>query len=200
MVMRRFGDCADRSQVQVLDYGCGGGNNFWFLMREGFSAHACDIADSALAMSRNRMIEENITLPEDRFRRLDGERLPYPDNFFSAIVDRESLCQSSWEEVQSRVKEFRRILAPGGWYLGINFSCHHPTVRDADYIGSGDWQNFREGVFQNQGQRHLFSVNDLAALFSEWRIDSIAEQNIRTVIGANDSLASSEYLIEVQKK
>jgi 2-polyprenyl-3-methyl-5-hydroxy-6-metoxy-1,4-benzoquinol methylase len=25
MVMRRFGDCADRSQVQVLDYGCGGG-------------------------------------------------------------------------------------------------------------------------------------------------------------------------------
>jgi len=200
MVMRRFGASSDRSKVQILDYGCGGGNHLWFLAREGFSAHACDVSASALAMARDRIVEENIFLPEDRFRLLEGDRLPYPDNFFSAVVDRESLCQSSWDEVQSRVKEFQRILVPGGWYLGVNFSCHHYSVRAADYFESGDWHNFQEGGFKSQGQRHLFSINDIATLFREWRIDAVSELSVRPILGVNDDISSSEYLIAAQKK
>jgi SAM-dependent methyltransferase len=199
MVMNRFATCPDRSKTRILDYGCGGGGNFWFLAREGFSAYACDISPSALAMTQSFMVKENITLPDDHFCLLEGERLPYPDGFFSAIIDRESLCQSSWEEIQSRVREFHRILAPGGWYLGINFTCQTPDVRHAEHMGHGDWHNFREGPFKDQGQRHLFSINDIAYLFSQWHIESVYELTSRSCLGSKQNLAISEYMIQAQK-
>jgi ubiquinone/menaquinone biosynthesis C-methylase UbiE len=183
MVMRRFKSVDDRSMINALDYGCGGGNNFWFLAKEGFAAYALDIAPSALKLTEQRIQAEGLHLPEDRYRLLDGERLPFPDHFFSLIIDRESLCQSAWPEIQSRVREFRRILKPGGWYFGVNFTCHHPDICSADPLGSGDWHNFRHGLFKGQGHRHMFSVNEISNLFGGWHIDSLAELRISSIIG-----------------
>jgi len=198
MVMRRFASAPQRSLVKVLDYGCGGGNNFWFLIREGFDGYACDIAPSAIAITRRRLKEEGYDLPDVHFSVLNDERLPYPDHFFSAIIDRESLCQSTWPEVQSRVKEFQRILVPGGWYLGVNFSCHHPDIRHADYLGCGDWHNFRAGLFENNGSRHLFSVSDIFEMFAKWNIESLAEQKTTSIVGGGRFTETSEYLIAAQ--
>jgi len=198
MVMRRFINESDRSLINILDYGCGAGNNFWFLAREGFGAYACDVASSALELTQKRMEEEGIWLAEDRYRLLEGDFLPFPNQFFSAIIDRESLCQSTWPEVQSRVREFHRVLKPGGWYLGMNFSCHHPDIRHGDALGDGDWYNFKEGLFKDQGQRHLFSINEITYIFSEWHIDSVEEMRINSILGGGDE--TSEYIIAAQKK
>jgi SAM-dependent methyltransferase len=198
MVMRRFNSENDRSLVNILDYGCGAGNNLWFLAREGFAAYACDVAQSALTAAQKRMESEGISLPIDRYCLNEDEFLPYPNQFFSAIVDRESLCQSSWTEVKSRVSEFHRILKPGGWYLGINFTCHHPDIRHADALGNGDFCNFKEDLFKDQGQRHLFSINDIIMLFDKWHIESVAQLQIISILGECDE--SSEYIIIAQKK
>ncbi len=195
MVMNTFKQVEDKSTVNVLDYGCGGGNNFWFLAREGFTAYAVDVSESALKMTKRRLEEEDIYLPSDRYRLISEEYLPFPDNFFSAVIDRESLCQSSWTEIQSRVREFKRILKPGGYYLGINFTCAHPDIKSADFLGFGDWNNFQTGLFKDQGQRHLFSVNDISELFSDWNIESLSELKITKILGNAINSETSEFIL-----
>lgn len=201
MVLNRFGTVEDRGSIRILDYGCGGGNNLWFLVREGFDAFACDVAPTAIELSRRRLErEEALHLSDEHFMVLEGDVLPYPDGFFAAIVDRESLCQSSWDEIQERVREFSRVLAPGGWYLGLNFSCNHPDVRHGDYLGQGDWHKFRQGLFAGQGRRHLFSLNEIMELFGEWEIERIVEHSLVTVharLGA-EPVQTSEFLIEAK--
>ncbi len=200
MVMRLFSSSRDRSAVHILDYGSGGGNNFWFLVREGFDAYACDVSSAAINLTRCRLRDEGFNLAEQHFSVIeDTGRMPYPDNFFSAIVDRESLCQSNWVDIKDRVKEFSRILAPGGFYLGVNFSCNHPSARKADYIGNGDWDNFQSGLFKNQGSRHLFSVNEIHELFADWNIEYLAEKKITCLVGSSDEIETSELVISAQK-
>jgi len=200
MVMRRFASYPQRNEVKILDYGCGGGANFWFLIREGFNGYACDVSPTALHLTKECLNQEGLNLPNNHFSLLEEQKLPYPDSFFSAIIDRESLCQSRWTEIQSRVKEFSRILVPGGWYFGVNFSNHHPGISDSDYLGCGDYDNFRSGLFKNQGGRHLFSLNEIQELFSGWHIECIAEQSTVMLIGKSTDFETSEYIIMCQKQ
>jgi ubiquinone/menaquinone biosynthesis C-methylase UbiE len=142
------------------------------------------------------MAGEGLDLPADRFALFNGPRLPFPDGQFDAIIDRESLCQSGWAEIRERVAEFRRVLKPGGWYLGINFTDHHPDARHATCLGNGDWHEFRQGLFKGQGRRHLFSINDLSELFADWRIDHVLHHSVTAVLGSREEV--SEYVIAAQ--
>lgn len=202
LVMKRFGSIKDRGSIRILDYGCGGGNHMWFLTREGFDAFACDVAPSAISLTRERLEqEEGLFLSDEHFNVLEGEVLPFSSGHFSAIVDRESLCQSSWSEIQSRVSEFRRVLAPGGWYLGVNFSCNHPDARHGEYLGQGDWHQFKHGLFAGQGRRHLFSVNEIVELFSDWHLESIVEHRLDTIYssGRTEPVYTSEFVIVAKR-
>ncbi|RTY33461.1 class I SAM-dependent methyltransferase [Chlorobium phaeovibrioides] len=199
LVMRRFGSIAEREKVKILDYGCGGGNNFWFLIREGFAGYACDIASSAIDMTRRRIESvEHVKLDDERYVILDGDSLPYPDGYFSAIIDRESLCQSTWDAVKLRVSEFRRILAPEGWYLGMNFTDHHPDISQATHLGGGDYNDFKTGLFKDQGLRHLFSYTDIMELFSDWSIDEITLLSQFSMLNHNGFTGSSEFVVAAQ--
>lgn len=196
MIMSRFAKVPNRSRIRILDYGCGGGPNLWFLAREGFSPWALDVSKSALDLSQKLLLDNNIHLPNDRFHLQIGEALPYQDCFFDAIIDRESLCQSSAVEIEARIKEFKRILAPGGWYLGINFSDAHPDLKHSTPIGKGDFSNFTDGLFKNMGQRHFFSASQILDFFNDWHIDSLAELKITPIIGKKPYTA--EFLIAAQ--
>ena len=93
LVFRFFGKADDRKNIRVLDYGCGGGNNFWFLIKEGFDGYACDISNEALKITKNRLASEGLFTSKDRYAWISNTKLPYQDNYFSCIIDRESLCQ-----------------------------------------------------------------------------------------------------------
>ncbi len=205
MIMRRFSKVEQRAGIKILDYGCGGGNNFWFLKREGFDGYACDIAQSALDITERKIASEGIEISSDRFVLIDGKTLPFEDDLFDAIIDRESLCQSPWIQIEKNVQEFNRILKPGGSYFGINFTDHHPDARYGRYQKNGDWNNFSQGLFKDQGHRHLFSLNELVGLFNEnWEIDSIREHSLKTVYSGPERLSDreeiSEYVIVAHTK
>ena len=197
-VFRFFGKADDRKNIRVLDYGCGGGNNFWFLIKEGFDGYACDISNEALKITKNRLASEGLFTSKDRYAQISDTNLPYPDNYFSCIIDRESLCQSNWEDIKKIVNEFNRILKPGGCYIGINFTCFHPDIKDGTYIGNGDWTDFKSGVFQDQGQRHLFSAGDIYESFENFEILEFAHLGINSLIAS--SLGTSEFIVVAKKK
>ncbi len=68
----------DRKTIKVLDFGCGGGSNTWYLAREGFDTYAFDGFKSAIEKVRTRLEGEN--LPAD-LKILDVLDLDYADNF-----------------------------------------------------------------------------------------------------------------------
>jgi len=199
LVMKRFSKSKKKEKV-ILDYGCGSGNNLIFLVKEGFEAHACDISGEAIKLSKDLLNEFNLNITDERYKILDianNKELPYETNQFDAIIDRESLCQSDWESIKFLVSEFKRIIKPGGWYLGINFCDHHPDIQFGEHIENGDWHNFTNGGFVNQGMRHLFSINDISELFKDCEIEDILHKNITSLFGSK-YLQTSEYLIAVK--
>ena len=200
MILTRFPSRENRTKVRVLDYGCGGGNHLWFLLREGFSAWGCDVAAAALKISRDRVLREGYEIPNERLNLVDEGALPYADSCFEVIIDRESLCQSNWTQIKRRVLDFERILVPGGWYLGVNFTDQHPDLAFGTHLGDGDYNNFSVGMFEGQGTRHFFSVNQIESLFRNWRIDQLSVSSFEALLGDKQHVDDSEYVIAAQKR
>ena len=56
-----FGGAPDRGKINVLEVGCGAGNNIWFFAREGFATHGIEGSATALAYAGDRLTAEGLT-------------------------------------------------------------------------------------------------------------------------------------------
>lgn len=69
----------DRSALRVLDVGCGRGGTVAWLLDEGFDAFGIDV--------RADYVENGAALlGPNRLALLDGERYPYPDDYFDIVL------------------------------------------------------------------------------------------------------------------
>lgn len=194
-VMRNFAGRANRSDVQLLDYGCGGGGNTAFMAAEGFTVHAVDSSASAALHASN-----TVRLVAQRAAKIvvaDFAALPYPDRFLDAVIDRQSLGQNRAARLPQMVAEIARVLKPGGLYFGINFSMGHPQLRFGRDFGDGDFGDFSDGVFKGIGFRHFFAAAELRHLLREFEI-----RDLRILSNANllDADRGSEEILVVAAK
>ena len=58
-IWRNIGN-AKPSDLNVLEVGCGTGNNLWFAAREGFNVYGIDGSESAINYARNRFSDEGL--------------------------------------------------------------------------------------------------------------------------------------------
>ena len=161
------------SPPRILDYGCGGGNHLVFLAREGMEWYGVDYSPSALDHARRFLAENGFDCPEGRLFCVDFNQLPFADFFFDAVIDRQSLDQNPAASMPRLVSEIRRVLKPGGRYLGVNFSSGHPQLKWGKPLGGGDYGDFTRGSFKDVGQRHFFTPEELTALFSSFVIEEM---------------------------
>jgi 2-polyprenyl-6-hydroxyphenyl methylase/3-demethylubiquinone-9 3-methyltransferase len=106
----RFGP--DLSGLRVLDVGCGGGILTEELLRRGLRAMGADIAEGALAHATAHARSGGLT---PHYIRARGERLPFPDATFSAVLSSDFLEHVG--NLRDVVRESARVLAPGGLFL-----------------------------------------------------------------------------------
>jgi len=191
-VLRRFG-AGDRPNTRILDYGCGGGNHARFLVAEGFDAYAVDSAPTAVHLSLSAAQTIRGDVDAAKFLTADFSRLPFPDNHFHAVIDRQSLGQNCAAQLPVMVREIWRVLAPGGVYFGINFSDRHPQLRFGRNLGDGDWTDFTGGVFKGLGQKHFFSATELTGLFADFNVESI--EVLRHDFLLDASRGSEEFIV-----
>ena len=95
---------------KVLDAACGEGYGSAHLARTAQTVTAVDISEEAISHARARYRLENL-----EFRVADCCELPFGDNQFECIVSFETL-----EHLQNQsglLREFRRVLEPGGFVL-----------------------------------------------------------------------------------
>ncbi len=94
---------------KVLDAGCGTGEFVFPLLREKYGKslqlHGYDLSPDMLAIARKKF-------PFARLRSGPAEKLPYINNTFDLVISRETL--EHLEHPQQAVREFYRVLQPGG--------------------------------------------------------------------------------------
>jgi SAM-dependent methyltransferase len=156
--------------MNVLDVGCGTGNQSIPAARTGATVTGVDISTNLLEQARERAQQENLKI---QFDEGDAEQLPYPDAQFDVVL---SMFGAMFAPRPERViSEFKRVCRPGGliamgnWtpdsFVGKSFqvSAHHvpppPSV-----LPPVLWGN-EEVVRQRFGKGVQLEVNKRIVLF-----------------------------------
>lgn len=133
---------------RILDVGCGSGYKLNYLMRHGgWETHGVDF--NAQAVENARAGGANVQLAT-------GDRLPFPDDFFDAVMSWHSL--EHHYSPKATMNEVKRVLRPGGY--GIF------AVPSGDSLGL---RIFRSYWGPLEAPRHLyhFSKQTLSRLLRE---------------------------------
>ena len=99
-----------KSNVKVLDAGCGNGKNSAYLAEKGFEIYGFDISVKAITVARKKV-------PLGHFIVADAKSLPYVDEAFDLIVDvglLHCIPPDGWESFK---REVFRILRTNGYYF-----------------------------------------------------------------------------------
>jgi len=97
-------------ELEVLDAACGEGYGTALLASAAASATGVDVSPQAIEHARQRYAGEGI-----EFRVADCLDLPFEDGSFDCIVSFETL--EHLEDHDGLMKEFRRVLKPGGFVV-----------------------------------------------------------------------------------
>lgn len=153
-----------RSEVSILEVGCGTGSNLWFMAREGFRAAGIDASPSAIAMAKARMDAESL---QADLRVGSFAELPFPDACFDLAVDRASLTCVGDSIARQAVKELRRTLKPGGLFLFNPYSAAHGSRISGEVGEDGLTYGIKAGTLQGVGHIRFYSRQDVNALFAD---------------------------------
>lgn len=154
-VLRLYGPrLAEGERPRVLELGSGCGNNLVFFAREGFEVHGIEGSASACEAARSLLGRESLSA---QVSNADFIRIPYPDEHFDLIVDRESVCANRKQAILEIAKEVRRSLKRGGRFLSFAYSTSHGSIElDAGTsIEANTYSDFREGPFAGCGTIHF---------------------------------------------
>ncbi|WXG44211.1 MAG: class I SAM-dependent methyltransferase [Promethearchaeati archaeon SRVP18_Atabeyarchaeia-1] len=97
---------------RILDLGFGSGRHTVYLAAKGFEVQGIDIAQEGLRLTRS-WLEEKALKADLRIGNI-YDRLPYPDDFFDAIVSVQVMHHSVIANIRKLIKEVERVLRPSG--------------------------------------------------------------------------------------
>ena len=98
---------------KILDLGSGSGRHVIYFAKEGFDSFGIDIAEEGIKITKDWLKKENLkaNLKIGNIY----EKLPYPDDFFDAILTTGVISHSDIGGIRRAIKEIERILKPQGF-------------------------------------------------------------------------------------
>lgn len=176
-ICRKFGtDRTAHANIKVLDMGCGGGNNTWFLARENFNTYALDASEQALALAKKRMAEESL---KATFVQSFFQNPPFPDEYFDAVVDDAAIEANITIDIALILKQVSRILKPSGRYFGCYLSSRNQHEMKGPLIEPGTYSETKGKEIGRNRCIHFSEENELKkwlddAKFSKYSIDAFS--------------------------
>jgi ubiquinone/menaquinone biosynthesis C-methylase UbiE len=143
IIAREFSDIPkkDRRRITGLDLGCGGGNNTKFFAESGFDVYGIDASGIAIETSKNRFKDWGL---KGNFVQGNFLKLPYKDNYFDIVLDRESLYMNNFADVKKSIGEVYNKMKKKGMFISFFYSFFHPDKKFGKMIEPNTYDNFNE--------------------------------------------------------
>ena len=145
----------DNCKTEVLDLGCGVGNDTLYLTEQGFKVIACDYSEVAL----NHLKEQ---IKDVKTMQIDiSQPLPFKENTFDLIIADLSLHYFDEKTTIEIMKEIKKILKPNGHLLArVN------SIKDINH-GAGQGKQLEKNYYFVEGyNKRFFSIEDAKKIFS----------------------------------
>ncbi|MEL6839399.1 MAG: class I SAM-dependent methyltransferase [Pseudomonadota bacterium] len=157
--------------AKVLDLGAGVGRHALWLAAQGFEATALDAASEGLAEIDKHGGVETV--------KARMHELPFADHTFDHIVSWNVIYHGDEDILLRTIAEIRRVLKPGGTYMGTMLSKRRLPHEQAKYPGREISRN--AWVFDAPGtdkiHPHYFcDAAELLALFSGFEVLKLKDQ------------------------
>lgn len=114
-----------KAEDKVLDVACSTGVLSLKIAEKGSEVHGIDISGDSINAAKSLAEQEKIRC---RFQVGNAEAIPYPDNYFDAII-----CNCSLEHFQDDIRalnEMRRVLKPNGSLVLTVDSLSYPGIKE----------------------------------------------------------------------
>jgi len=187
-----------RKKIKVLDLGCGAGNNAKFLSENGFNVYGIDWSKSAIEICKERFQKWNL---KGSFIQGDFNKLPYQNNFFDLVIDRESLYANYFSEIKKTIKEIYKKLKKDGYFISFIYNTYHLDIKFGKKVEPNTYKNFsEESSFYQRGLAHFVDINEILELYSKFKIENIIRYSLSEVYDkTNRFMEFDEYIIILKK-
>lgn len=199
IIARKFFDIPyeKRKKIKVLDLGCGGGNNSKFLAENDFNIFGIDGSETAVKISKERFKKWKL---KGNFIQGDFLNLPYKDNFFDLIIDRESIYANTFNNIKDIINGVYRKLKINGFFISFIYNIYHPDKRFGKKIELNTYKNFFKGSFKEAGITHFFNMEEILKLYSKFKIENIARHSLSEVRNKPERFMEFDEYIIIAKK
>jgi len=187
----------ERSEVRILEVGCGTGANLWFAGREGFSVTGIDASESAIATAQAWLSEENI---KAELRIADFTALPFEDATFDLIVDRAALTCCGRDAMKTAIAEIARVAKPGAKFLFTPYADSHSSVAGGTLDEDGTVRDITSGAVAGAGQIYFVSRREIPELLGEcWEISEMARREEIDLKAPSSQIHSEWKIVAVRR-
>lgn len=174
----------------VLEIGVGAGTDHLQWARAGAVCHGVDLTEAAIEVTRQRFQLYGFS---SQLQRVDAETLPFPDQTFDVVYSWGVIHHS--ESPDRIVREIRRVLQPGGVFIGMVYGRRSPAVVKAwvrrALLAGKPWRSFADVVWH-----HIESVGTKAYTPQEVRalLSPFARVELQRLITPYDTSRFPKWL------
>jgi len=150
---------------RVLDLGCGAGRHTIPLVQAGHDVHGLDSSAAGLECLGRKLRELELSA---HLIQHEMKTLPYPDEFFDALLSIQVIHHATLSKIQQTVSEIDRVVRLGGLiWITVPASKNEPSLHQ-DEIEPG---TFVPSDGPEAGlPHHYFREDELAPLFSQFHL------------------------------
>lgn len=125
--------------IKVLDYGFGTGANTIYLAKLGHQVFGAEVSATALHKTKERLFKNGLTANLSLIQ--PGQRLPFEDETFDAVIAWCVLTYNDWGSVGVATQELSRVLKAGGVMMCATAAPGDITHSNSIHLGDSVYQS-----------------------------------------------------------